>query len=101
MSLPGTRDLWSFLDGSADKESTCSEGDTGDACSIRGLGRSPGEQTATHCSIRAWKIPRTEESGGLQSMGSQRLRDDLATKRSTWSPRSNSLFLIFSAPLQN
>ena len=26
---------------------------------------------ATHSSILAWRIPRTEESGGLQSMGSQ------------------------------
>ena len=32
-----------FPHGSADKESTCSAGDTGDACSIHGLGRSPGE----------------------------------------------------------
>ena len=28
---------------------------------------------ATHSSILAWKIPRTEECGGLQSMGSQRV----------------------------
>ena len=27
---------------------------------------------ATHSSILAWRIPRTEESGGLQSIGSQR-----------------------------
>ena len=26
---------------------------------------------ATHCSILAWRIPRTEEPGGLQSLGSQ------------------------------
>ena len=31
---------------------------------------------ATHSSIPAWKIPRTEEPGGLQSMGSQRVRQD-------------------------
>ena len=31
------------------------------------------EETATHCSILAWKIPRTEEPGRLQSMGSQRV----------------------------
>ena len=30
-------------------------------------------EIATHSSILAWKIPRTEESGGLQSMGSQRV----------------------------
>ena len=31
---------------------------------------------ATHSSILAWRIPWTEESGGLQSMGSQRVRHD-------------------------
>ena len=31
---------------------------------------------ATHSSILAWEIPRTEEPGGLQSMGSQRVRHD-------------------------
>ena len=37
-------------------------------------GRSPGEGMATHFSILAWKIPWTEEPGGLQSMGSERVR---------------------------
>ena len=32
--------------------------------------------TATHASILAWRIPWTEESGGLQSMESQRVRHD-------------------------
>ena len=31
------------------------------------------EGMATHSSILAWRIPWTEESGGLQSMGSQRV----------------------------
>ena len=31
---------------------------------------------ATHFSILAWRIPRTEEPGGLQSMGSQSVRHD-------------------------
>ena len=35
---------------------------------------------ATHSSILAWKIPWTEELGGLQSMGPQRVRHDLVTK---------------------
>ena len=35
---------------------------------------------ATHFSILAKKIPWTEEPGGLQSMGSQRVRHDLVTK---------------------
>ena len=34
----------------------------------------------THCSILAWEIPWTEEPGGLQSMGSQRVRDDWMTE---------------------
>ena len=35
---------------------------------------------ATHPSILAWEIPWAEEPGGLQSMGSQRVRHDLAAK---------------------
>ena len=31
------------------------------------------KETATHSSIHAWQIPRTEEPGGLQSLGSQRV----------------------------
>ena len=34
------------------------------------------EEMATHSSILAWRIPWTGESGGLQSMGSQRVRHD-------------------------
>ena len=34
------------------------------------------EEMATHSSILAWKIPWTEEPGGLQSVGSQRVRQD-------------------------
>ena len=32
------------------------------------------KEMATHSSILVWKIPWTEEPGGLQSMGSQRVR---------------------------
>ena len=39
-----------------------------------------GEEMATHFNILAWKIPWTEESGGLQSMGSQRVGYDLVIK---------------------
>ena len=35
---------------------------------------------ATHSSILTWEISGTEEPGGLQSMGLQRVRRDLATK---------------------
>ena len=36
---------------------------------------------ATHSSILAWRLPRTEEPGRLQSMGLQRVRHDLATQQ--------------------
>ena len=32
-----------------------------------------GEEMATHCSVLAWRIPWTEEPGGLQSEGPQRI----------------------------
>ena len=34
------------------------------------------KEMATHSSMLAWKIPWTEEPGGLQSMGLQRVRHD-------------------------
>ena len=40
---------------------------------------------ATHSSIPAWKIPWTEEPGGLQSMGSQRVGHDWKTNTFTFS----------------
>ena len=51
-----------------------------DADSIPGSGRSPGKEMATHSSTPAWRIPRTEEPGGLQPMVSQTARHDLETK---------------------
>ena len=36
---------------------------------------------ATHSSLLPWEIPWTEEPGGLQSMGSQRVRHNPATKQ--------------------
>ena len=36
---------------------------------------------ATHSSVLAWEIPWAEEPGGLQSMGSQRVKHDQATKQ--------------------
>ena len=37
-------------------------------------------EMATHSSIFAWEIPRTEEPGRLQRMGSQRVTNDVRTK---------------------
>ena len=64
-----------FPGGSNGNESACNAGDPG---SIPALGRSPGEGNGmtSHSSILAWRIPWTEEPGGLQSMGSLRLGHD-------------------------
>ena len=48
------------------KESACNAGDLG---SIPGSGRPLEEGMATHSSILVWRIPWTEEPGGLQSTG--------------------------------
>ena len=39
------------------------------------------KEMASHSSTLAWKIPWTEEPGGLQSTGHRRVRDDLVTKQ--------------------
>jgi len=70
MGFPGDSD---------DKESACNTGDLG---LITGLGRSPEKGMATHSSILAWRIPWTEESGGLQSTGLQRVGHDCVTNTS-------------------
>ena len=43
---------------------------------VRDVGLIPGEGMATHSSILTWRIPWTEEPGGLQSMGLQRVGQD-------------------------
>ena len=42
------------------------------------------KEMATHSSILAWKIPRTEEPGGLQSMGLKRVRYNLANEHAQY-----------------
>ena len=54
---------YGFLRSSEVNESSCNGGVLG---SVPGSGVSPGEEMATHSSIRAWEIPWTEEPGGLQ-----------------------------------
>ena len=61
------------------KNPPANSGDTGDTSSIPKMGRSPG---AENCNpLLAWEIPWTEEPGGLQYTGSQRVEHDLATKQ--------------------
>ena len=51
--------------------------ETRDVGSVPWLGRSPEEERmAAHTSILAWRIPWTEEPGGLQSIGLQGVRHD-------------------------
>ena len=53
---------------------------------VRFLGREDSleEGVATHSSILAWRIPWTEEPGGLQSMGFQRVGRDWAHLTEEW-----------------
>ena len=62
-----------FLGGPDSKESAYN---AGDRSSLPGAGGSPGEGNGKHSRILAWATPWTEEPGGLQSMGSQRVRHD-------------------------
>ena len=59
-----------FLGGSEGKESTCNAGHPG---STPGVGRSPGEGNDSPCQYSYWRIPRTEEPGGPQTTGFQRV----------------------------
>ena len=65
-----------FPGGSEVKKLPANTGDTKDAGLILGREDPLEEKMATHTSILAWRIPWTEEPGGLQSVGSQRVRHD-------------------------
>ena len=58
------------------KNKPANSGDSRDVGLIPGLEDPLEEEMATHSSILAWRIPGTEEPGGLQSMGSQSVRHD-------------------------
>ena len=58
------------------KNPPASAGDARDMGSIPEVGRSQEEEMATCSSILAWEITWTEEPGGLQSTGSQRVGHD-------------------------
>ena len=59
-----------FLGGSVVKNLPASVGDMG---SIPGLGRSPGGGNTNPLQYYCWRIPWSEETGRLQSVGSQRV----------------------------
>ena len=66
--------VWGSPGGAVIKNLPANTGDERDAGSILGQEDPLGKEMATHFSILAWRIPWTEEPGGLQSMGSQRVR---------------------------
>ena len=57
--------------------------DVRDTGSSPGMGRSPEEKNGNPSSVLAWKIPRTEEPGGLQFMGLQRVGQDCTSMQYT------------------
>ena len=71
IELSGTMCVMGFPCSSVGKESACQS--RRQETWVRSLGREEPleEEMATHSNILAWKIPWTEEPGGLQSIGSQ------------------------------
>ena len=85
-----------FPAGSEVKVSACNAGDLG---LIPGLGRSPGEANGNPLQYSYLENPWTEEPGGLQSTGSQRVEHDWATSFSLSTQLSvwiSFYFLFFS-----
>ena len=62
------------------KNPLASAGDTGDVGSIPGSERFPWRRNWKPAPVLAWRIPWTEEPGGLQLVGLQRALHDLATE---------------------
>ena len=59
---------------------------SGDMCSILGREDPLEEEMATLSSILAWRIPWTEEPGGVQSTGKQRVSHNLLTENALHKP---------------
>ena len=68
MFLKTPMETLGFPGGSMVKNLPANAGDVG---LIPGLERSPGEENGNPLHYYSWEIPSTEESGGLQFMGSQ------------------------------
>ena len=74
--------IYIFYDSPGGSDSKASAYNAGDPGSVPGSGDLLEKEMATHSSTLAWKMPWTEEPGWLQSMGSQRVRQDWATSLS-------------------
>ena len=60
----------------------CTESDTTEA-TLHARMHALEKEMATHSSVLAWRIPGTEQPGGLKPMGSQRVRHDWMTNTHT------------------
>ena len=65
-----------FPGGASIKSPPTKAGDFRDLSLLLGQEDPLEESMATHSNILVWRVPWTEEPGGLQSMGSQRIRHD-------------------------
>ena len=70
-------------------------GETGDAGSIPGLGRFPGVGNGNSLPILAWRIPWTEEPGGLQTTGCKELDETENTQKFLGWKLCSVLILLF------
>ena len=68
---------------------------------IRSLGqKDPKKEMATHSNILAWRTPWTEEPGGLQSVASQRVRQNWETEHACMHSLSKENLALFQLPQQ-
>ena len=70
--------------GTGGKDTSANAGDIRDKDSVLGREDPLEEDTATHSSILAWRIPWTKEPSGLPSMGSQRVGHDWSHSALRW-----------------
>ena len=91
--------FWSSPGGTSDKKKqkkkqtkTCLQTQETSEMQVQSLGQEDPleEEMATHSNILAWRMPWTEEPGGLQFMGLQRVRHD-------WSDLAHMHICIFSS----
>ena len=93
-----------FPGGTVVKNLPVNVGDTGDEGLITGWEDPLEQDMATDSSILAWKMPWTEKSGELQSMGSQRVRHNRVTKTFTFHTITGTLvayIIMFSSVAQS
>ena len=76
------------------KKLPASAGDMGSTLLSLGQKDPLEKEMVTHSNILAWKMPKTEEPDGLQSVGLQRVRYDLATKQRQIVNHCNSLTVL-------